>query len=187
MFLPLSTMLCWLQLQLADQFNETWSTNNSRSLSFFGQRFTIQTCQHRLAITKLLKLQNNICQATFSAKIKVVAYDSLHRKYNCQNPLFLNTFLSKMLHQFELKGLSTGLFWMQCWQIFSNNCIWICSNRKITRFSPLINIDVVACQLLHSFLLLFSRCNYTILWFTSQSVSFINQAKHFWLPPSWVD
>ena len=74
MFLPLSTTLCWLQLQLADQFNESWSTNNSRSLSFFGQRFTIQTCQHRLAITKLLKLQNSICQATFSAKIDVVAY-----------------------------------------------------------------------------------------------------------------
>ena len=74
MCLPISTTLCWLQLRLADQFNETWSTNNSRSLSFFGQRFRIQTCQHRLAITKLLKLKNNICQATFSAKIDVVAY-----------------------------------------------------------------------------------------------------------------
>ena len=110
MFLPLSTMLCWLQLQLADQFNESWSTNNSRSLSFFGQRFTIQTCQHRLAITKLLKLQKNICQATFSAKINVVAYDRLRRKYNCQNHCLSTLFCQRCCINLNWKDCLLGPF-----------------------------------------------------------------------------
>ena len=135
--------------------------------------------------------QNRWNYKTILATIKVVVYDTLHCKYHCQNPLFFfQCFSVKDVASIWIEGivywalldaeltniqqqLHLNLMQPRNHQVFSFNKHWCCCLSIITFcFAFVFKI----------------RCNYTIFHCVrSKSVRFLNQAKHCWLPPSWVD